>query len=365
MTYQRCSRCVMDNRSDETIFFNEKGECNYCTEALKQINTTTYFPNEKGKEKLQKMLSEIKSENANKEFDCIMGISGGLDSSYLAFLGKKWGLRILGIHIDDNFDTEISKDNIRKLCDAANIELRTVKPNFEQYSELTKAYMRAGVPNLAVPQDNILFAYLYKIAKESKIKYFLSGGNFALECILQQGNTYDAMDVVNIKDINRKFGNGSIDKLEFCSSYKKYYMQKTRKIINLRPLNYIEYNRNKAFRELEDFCDFKYYGSKHLENVLTAFIQLYWMPNKFGVDKRTSHLSSMIVSNQLSREEAIRLLDEPAYDEKLMSEYIKAIKEKLRLTDEEFDTIMKSPTHQHNEYKTDVIGKMIRKLFFS
>ena len=365
MTYQRCVRCIMDNASDKTIKFDENGVCNYCTEALSEINTTTYFPNEEGRRKLDSMLRRIKEVNKDKEYDCIMGISGGLDSAYLAYLGHKWGLRILAVHIDDGFDTEISKENISKLCEAANIELKVIKPDAYQFNELTKAYMRAGVPNLAVPQDNILFAFLYDVAKKSGVKYFLSGGNFALECILQQGNTHNAMDVVNIKDINKKFGKAPINKLKFVSSYKKYLMSKTGKLVNLRPLNYINYNREQAFRELEEFCGFKYYGRKHLENMLTAFLQLYWLPKKFGVDKRTSHLSSMIVSQQITRDEALQFLEEPLYENDLMQEYISFIKNRLNLSDDEFELLMKAETHQHTEYKTDKLSEIIRKLFFS
>lgn len=365
MTYQRCVRCIMDNASDKTIKFDENGVCNYCTEALNEINTTTYFPNEEGQRKLESMLKKIKEANKDKDYDCIMGISGGLDSAYLAYLGHKWGLRILAVHIDDGFDTEISKENISKLCEAANIELKVIKPDAYQFNELTKAYMRAGVPNLAVPQDNILFAFLYDVAKKSGVKYVLSGGNFALECILQQGNTHNAMDVVNIKDINKKFGKAPINKLKFVSSYKKYLMSKTGKLVNLRPLNYINYNREQAFRELEEFCGFKYYGRKHLENMLTAFLQLYWLPKKFGVDKRTSHLSSMIVSQQITRDEALQFLEEPLYENDLMQEYISFIKNRLNLSDDEFELLMKAETHQHTEYKTDKLSEIIRKLFFS
>ena len=154
--YKRCNRCVMDNSSDNTITFDENGICNYCTEALSEINTTTYFPNDEGANKLSKMIEMLKANGKGKAFDCVMGLSGGLDSSYLAYLGYKWGLRILAVHIDDGYDTEISKSNIQKLCKAAHIELRTINPDSEQYNSLVLAYMKAGVQDLAVPQDNIL-----------------------------------------------------------------------------------------------------------------------------------------------------------------------------------------------------------------
>lgn len=359
----RCNRCIMDNSSDDTITFDENGYCNYCTKALTEINTTTYFPNENGKIKLEAMLETIRKDGKGKPFDCVMGLSGGLDSSYLAYLGHKWGnLRILGVHIDDGFDTEISKKNIQRLVEATGITFKTITPDAEQFNDLTKAYMKAGVPNIATPQDNILFAFLYDEVRKNGIKYFLSGGNFALECILQQGNTHSAFDVKNLKAIHKKFGTEPINKLKFISSYKKYWDSRVSGLKTFRPLNYIDYNRERAFKELYDFCGFEYYGRKHLENILTAFIQLYWMPKKFGVDKRTSHLSSMIVSGQMTREEALKELSEPLYDEKMMDEYIEIIKEKLSISDKEFQEIMSAPSHQHTDYKTDKLDPFLRKI---
>lgn len=356
-----CKRCVMNNASDSTIRFDENGYCNYCTDALAEINTTVYFPNENGKQKLNAMIAKIKSENKNKAYDCIMGISGGLDSAYLAYLGYTWGLRILAVHIDDGYDTEISKKNLKRLCEKTGIELRTITPDPEQFNALTLAYMRAGVPDLAIPQDNILFAFLYKTVVNEKLKYFLSGGNFALECILQKDHLYNAMDTVNIKDIHKHFGTKPINKLQFISSYKKYINDKLGYAITLRPLNFIDYNRERAFKELYDFCGFEYYGRKHLENILTAFVQTYWYPKKFGVDKRTSHLSSMIVSGQMTREEALKELQEPVYDE-IMEEYVEIIKKRIGITDSEFEEIMKAPTHEHEEFRTDKFGKVVRKI---
>lgn len=356
-----CTRCVMNNASDKSITFDEHGYCNYCTKAISEINTTTYFPNEAGKKRLDEMVSMLKKENKDKPYDCIMGISGGLDSAYLAYLGYKWGLRILAVHIDDGYDTEISKKNIRKLCDAAKIELRTIVPDEEQFNDLTLAYMRAGVPNLAIPQDNVLFAFLYDTVAKEGIEYFLSGGNFALESILQKDHVFNAMDTTNIKDIHKKYGTKPIDKLKFVSSYQKYLNTKTGKVVQLRPLNYIDYNRDRAFKELYDFCGFEYYGRKHLENILTAFVQLYWFPKKFRVDKRTSHLSSMIVSGQLSREDAMKELQSPLYEEKMMQDYITFIKKKIGISDREYEDIMRAPCHEHTDYKTDKLSAFLRK----
>ena len=361
MSYRRCTRCIMDTVADPNITFDAEGRCNYCTAAVAQINTTTYFPNEEGQRRLNAMLERIKAEGKGKPYDCIMGISGGLDSSYLTYLGHKWGLRILAFHVDDGYDTEISKENIRKLCEAAEIDLRMIAPDQVQYDALTRAYMEAGVPNLAVPQDNILFACIYEEIRKLKIPYFLNGGNFALECILQQGNSHSAMDLTNLRDIHRRFGTEPIDKLRFISAYKKYLLRKTGQLKDLRPLNYIDYNRDRAFAELHDFCGFEYYGRKHLENILTAFLQLYWLPKKFGADKRVSHLSSMIVSGQMTREQALKELEEPLYDEQMMHAYIDVIKGRLGLSDMDFQRLMAAPPHQHTDYKTDRIDPILRK----
>ena len=300
-----CTRCIMNDSADPTITFDENGYCNYCTDALAKINTTAYFPNEEGEKRLRALLEQVKKSGEGKMYDCIMGISGGLDSAYLAYLGYTWGLRILAVHVDDGYDTDVSKENVRKLVEKTGIKMITVTPDAEQYNALLLAYMRAGVPNLAVPQDNILLKCLFDAVKEYKIPYFLSGDNFALECVLQRGNTYQSMDVVNIRDIHKRFGTQPINKLKFISAYEKYYSTRVAGMHLEKPLNYIDYNRERAFRELKEFCGFEYYGRKHLENKFTAFLQLRWLPEKFGVDKRLSHLSSMIVSGQMTREDAL------------------------------------------------------------
>lgn len=251
--YKQCTRCIMDNKSDDTIKFDENGFCNYCTEAL-NIKNYTYFPNEIGKHKLEILINRLKSENKDKKYDCVMGISGGLDSSYLAYLGSvKWGLRILAVHIDDGFDTEISKRNIERISNFPNFDLKIIKPDEKQFTELTKAYMRAGVPNLATPQDNVLFSSLYKFMKEHKLKTFLSGGNFSLESILQRGNTYTTYDTKNIKYINKKFGSDSISKLNLMSALKKDIDSYLMGIKTLLPLNFVDYNRDKSLKELFDY----------------------------------------------------------------------------------------------------------------
>lgn len=361
-TSQRCIRCVMDNSSDNTITFDSNGYCNYCTEALNNMGKV-YFPNKEGEQLLNQLIGRLKEENKNNKYDCLMGISGGLDSSYLAYLGAaKWDLRILAVHVDDGYDTEISKQNIKKLCDTANIELVILKPDAKQFNELIRAYMLAGVPNLAAIQDNVMLACLYDFAKKNGIRTFLSGGNFALESILQHGNTHDNCDIRNIKDINKKFGRDKFDRLQLISSLQRDINSKVFHIESPRPLNYIDYNRERALKELNDYCGFEYYGSKHLENTLTKFIQLYWLPKKFNVDKRTSHLSSMIISGQMTREEAVTQLQQPMYDEKEMQKDIVHILNCVDLSRGEFEKIMLDSPKQHSYYKTSIYNKIRKRL---
>lgn len=356
---KQCTRCVMDDASDRLITFDEQGRCSYCTGALK-TKDSRYFPNEEGQKRLNEMIAMLKKAGKGKEYDCLMGISGGLDSAYLAYLGSvKWGLRICAVHIDDGYDTELAKQNIKNLCEKCNISLITVTPNAEQFNDLTRAYILAEVPNIATPQDNVLFACLYEQARKYKTYNFLSGGNYALECILQYDNTYTVYDMVNIKDIHKKFGRKPVDKLPMISHWRLLWDKNIHNIQTLNPLDYIDYNKERAIKELHDFCDFNYYEAKHLENTLTKVIQLYWYYHKFNVDKRKSHLSSMIVSGQMTRQQALEEMAKPIYDKEKMNEDLAKILPNLDLTREEFDKIVFRPGKSHQSYKTDWFFKKI------
>lgn len=362
--FKRCTKCVMDNQSDDTITFDNNGVCNYYLDAVAQMESGSYLPNEEGKRRLEEMLTQIKLDGEGKDYDCLMGISGGLDSSYLAYLGAvKWGLRIMAVHVDDGFDTDLAKQNIKYLCEACHIDLKVIVPDTEQFNDLTRAFILAELPNVATPQDNVLFACLYNYAKKHHIKHFLSGGNFALECILQKskGGT-NPMDIIHIRDINKKFGTKPMDKLPMMNNWQRIWNAKLYGIHTNRPLNYIDYNRNRAIQELKDFCGFTYYEAKHLENTLTKVVQLYWYYHKFGVDKRKSHLSSMIVSGQITREEALKELEKPMYDKEQMDKDIDDVLAKLDLDRKTFDEIISRPGKMSSDYKTDKLFILANKL---
>lgn len=361
----RCTRCVMDTTSDSTIHFDSEGKCNYCTYALGRMDSV-YFPNEEGERRLQMMISKIKEDGKGKKYDCLMGISGGLDSAYLAYLGHKWGLRILAFHIDDGFNSEIAIQNVQKLCEKCQIELKIEKPDTEQFNDITRSFILAGLSGICIPQDNLILSYLYKTAKENNLKYFLSGTNFSLESILQRGEAINAADGYHIKNISRLFGKKGGDKLPLVTLFNRYVKIKYfQKLQVLRPLDMIDYNKNRAIQELHDFCGFNYYGGKHYESLLTHFAQVYYMPTKFKIDKRTSHLSSLIVSGQMTRDEAMKEMEKPLYNPVLLEKEIQVILEKLELTREEFDRVMAESPKHHSDYPNSFLnnfGSIARKL---
>jgi len=350
-----CTHCVMDNVGDPIIKFEPDGTCNYCNYALRRRHSC-YFPNEEGQRHLNIMLGYLKKKGKNKKYDCIMGISGGLDSAYLAYLGAtKWRLRILGIHIDDGFDSPVATKNIHNLCKNCGIDLEIITPNKEQYMNLTRSFFLAGLPGICIPQDNVLVAALFNTAEKYKIKCFLSGTNFALESVLQRGNMHNACDLVHIKAIQKQFGSASIDDLPLLSLFERYvgykYLKRQKYI---RPLDWIEYNRDKAIEELKS-VGFDYYESKHWESILTKFLQVYYLPKKFNLDIRKSHLSSLIVSGQMTRDEVLEDLKKPLYDENPMNKDIAFILDKLEMSKEVFDKIMNEPPKRHSDYKHSIL----------
>jgi N-acetyl sugar amidotransferase len=360
-TIQVCSRCVMDNSSDSTIRFEENGTCNYCNDALK-AKDIVYFPNEAGKAKLDTMMAAIKTAGEGRKYDCMMGISGGLDSAYVAYLGHKYGLRVLLLHIDDGFDATVATDNIRRISDTFKFDLIVQKPDRAQFNDLVRSFILAGVPDIALLQDSVLFSILYRVAVKHKINYFLSGFNFSLESITQSGMDYT--DRVHIKDIHKKYGRVPLDgSLELFSIFhKRIKYGFFHKIHSLKPLFYTDFNAKNAFDELNRVCGYQSYGNKHCESILTKFLQVYYLPLKFGIDKRKSHYSSMIVSGQMTREEAVMKLSESQYDEKFIDKDIDFVLSEIEMSRNEFDHIMKEPARKHSEYRTSSVNKVTGKI---
>lgn len=353
--YRVCSRCVMDTNGDPDITFDEKGYCNYCTEAL-SLRGEVPAPGDLSK--VEALFARIKEECKNDPYDCLVGVSGGLDSSYIIYLGHKFGLRMLGVHIDDGLDTDVAKKNIAALCEKSGLTLHSVSPDPEQYRDLTLSFFKASVPNLAIPQDNLILAALTDLVKEHKLKYLLHGGNFAMEGILQSGNTYTAADSVHIRAIQKQFSGKPIDKLRLTDTFENSVLKRIRKdVVRVMPLDLIDYRFDAALSELRDFCGYEYYGGKHHESILTRFMQCWYLPEKFGVDKRKSHLSSLVVSGQMTREEALAQLALPKYPSEEMKEAdFNALTAFLGISREEFDKLISQPPRSHDEFPKSFIS---------
>jgi len=358
MTKQICNRCVMDNESDKTFVLNQNGFCNYCTDTLTRM-PSEYFPDERGKKMLDELMCRIKKEGAGRQFDCMVGVSGGVDSSYVLYLGYKYGLRMLGVHIDDSLDTDVAIRNIHNICNKTKVELAIVKPpDLNQYKDLIRSFFLACVPNVAMPQDNIIASASNDAAKKYHVKYNLSGGNFALECILERGTGVNALDTKHIRAIHRQFGRGSIDQLRLATFFEEYiygrYLNQTVKVL---PLNFVDYNLNRVLKELTDFCDYQYYGGKHHESILTRFLQCYYLPVKYHLDKRKSHFSSLIVSEQMTREDALKELAKAPYRNPELKEYdFNFLADYIGMTRKEFDDLLALPVKNHHDYPVSAIN---------
>ena len=360
MEYKQCTRCVMDNIGDTTIKFDENGVCNYCSDALK-AKESIYHPNDDVKDYLEKIFNDLKKRRRDYKYDCMLGLSGGLDSSYAAYIAHTYGLRMLAVHIDDGLDAPVTTDNVKKICDAYDIDLVVESPDPLLFGDLTCAFIRAGVPNIAIPQDNVLFACLYKYAKDNQIDCFLNGGNFALESILQKGNTYDASDKRHILAIWKRFGQKKdFTKLPLMSVFeKRVFYGYIHKIQTIKPLDYVDYNAKSAFDILHKTCGFEYYGDKHCESIFTKIMQRHYLPRKFNVDKRKSHYSSMIISGQMTREEAQKRLKEPLYTSEELISDLNFVLDKIGMRPDEFEKIMQEECHSHSEYPMSIMNSIL------
>lgn len=344
-----CSRCVMDT-SDPEICFDEDGVCNHCVE-FDTVTCKNWFPDEEGAARWTAIVDQIKAEGSAQEYDCILGLSGGVDSSYLAIKIHEWGLRPLVVHVDAGWNSELAVANIEALVKYCNYDLHTHVVDWEDMRDLHLAYLRAGVSNQDVPQDHIFFASLYHFATKNGIRYILSGGNLATEGIFPKAWHGSAMDAINLKTIHRKYGERKLHNYKTISFFQYYvWYPFVKKMRTVRPLNYMPYDKAKALLELEQTVGYKPYARKHGESQFTKIFQNHYLPEKFGYDKRRPHLSSLIVSGQMSREEALERLEEPLYDPEELEIDLAYFCKKLRITRGQFEEFLKAPAHDYSDF---------------
>ena len=350
--YQICTHCIMDT-TDPEITFDERGVCNHCRNFEEKIKPR-WFPNDEGKKKLDTIVAKIKKEGAGKEYDCILGLSGGVDSSYLAYQTKKLGLRPLAIHVDGGWNSELAVKNIEDIVKKLDIDLYTYVVDWEEMQDLQVAFLRSGVANQDVPQDHAYFAALYNTTISKGIRYVLSGGNLATESILPTAWGYNAMDAHHLKAIHKIFGKRKLKTYPIVNFFKLHiYYPYIKRMRVIRPLDLMPYNKQAAMEFLEKEIGWRYYGGKHYESRFTKFFQGYYLPTKFGYDKRKAHLSSLIVSGQMTREEAVEEMKKELYPISQLQEDKAFVIKKLGLTESEFDRLLTMPNKTFQEYPSN------------
>ena len=348
--HQVCTRCVMDT-SDSKIEFNSDGVCNHCQE-FDGITSIDWHPDNKGKEILRDILKDVRSQGKNQEYDCIIGLSGGINSSYLTLLLKEYDLKPLVVHVDAGWNSELAVYNVEKIIKYCGFDLYTHVMDWEEMRDLHVSYLKSGISNQDTIQDHAFFASLYHFAVKNKIKYVISGGNIATESVSPKSWHHSAMDASNIRHIHKKFSGKSLKNYKTISFFEYYfYYPMVLGMKTIRPLNFMPYNSREALQVLKETVGYKEYGRKHGESRFTKFFQNYYLPRKFGIDKRIIHLSSMILSEQITRDEALEELRKPLYNPVELLEDKSYIAKKLLISIDELDGYIDGPGSSYSNYR--------------
>lgn len=366
--YQICTNCVMDT-TDSVISFDENGVCDHCNTFYKKV-LSNWHTDESGRQELEKTVQKIKQAGEGKDFDCIIGMSGGVDSSYLTYLAKKeLGLRPLVFHVDAGWNSQEAVNNIEKLVDKLGLDLYTEVIDWEEMRDLQLAYFKSGVPHIDTPQDHAFFATMYKFAEQHNVKYILTGANLSTECIRNPIEwMYYQSDSIQLRDIHSRFGTRPINNFPTTSILRhKVYLPYVKGIKVIRPLNHFPYVKEEAIKLLVDEFGWQPYPQKHFESRFTRFYEGYWLPKKFGYDTRKVQYSSLIVTKQMTRDDALERLKAPPLDENTVNQEIEYVANKLRISVEELQGYLAAPNKTYKDYKSQesiyLWGAKLMKLF--
>ena len=347
---QECKHCLMD-KSDPDIVFDDQGVCNHCRRYA-VVAEKRLIPPAGRSVALRALVDEIKSVGDGKPYDCVIGVSGGVDSTYVAYLVKELGLRPLAIHLDNGWNSELAVSNIEKTLKILGIDLYTHVIDWDEFRKLQVAFLHASTPDGEVPTDHAIFALLYQQAARHGLKHVILGTNVVSEAILPEKWGYGYYDWRYVKNIYRQFAKGTLKTYPHFSLLKLFYYVFLRRIRMVAILNYVEYEKKTAMDILQNKLGWIYYGGKHYESIYTRFYQAYILPRKFNIDKRRAHYSNLICSGQMTRAEGVELLKEAVYPEKLLNDDREYAVKKLMLSIAEFDAIMKAPTKTFLDYRT-------------
>ncbi len=332
------------------ILFDANGVCNYCSSAFNRIQKELFVGAEH-QGKLAELIEQIKREGKGKPYDCIIGLSGGVDSSYVAYLTKrKFGLRPLAVHLDNGWNSELSVKNIEQLITKLDIDLYTHVIDWNEFRSVQKAFLTSSIANCEIPTDHAIVALLYRMAAKHRTRFIITGGNIATESIMPDIWMEDAKDLKLLKIINKTYGGGKIKTLPTMSYMQLAWNILIRKIRYVGILNYLDFDKNKAISILETELGWKRYEAKHFESIYTRFFQGYLLPTKFGIDKRRAHLASLIVSGQLSRDEALKSLLLPPLEPSVAAKDVEYVLSKLEITNDDFKNILATPIKYGRDY---------------
>lgn len=346
-----CAICLLSEGKNYPISFDEKGVCNYCNDYFQKVKTLG--DKENRKKVLKSKLEEIREYGKNKKYPCILGVSGGVDSSYLAYWLTQQQIKPLLVHFDNGWNSELATKNIELLCDKLNLDLYTYVMDWPEFRELQKAYFRADVVDIEALTDHGIMGTIYMMAKKYKIKYIISGFNISTESVMPKGWTHPKDDFRNIQDIVKKHGKTKIKKFPHVTFFQKILHHFYYKFEKVNILDYIDYNKEKAKEILKNEIGWRDYGGKHYESLFTRFYQSYILPKKFNIDKRYAHISNLLCSGQITKEEALKELEKPLYDENTIKQEIDIVLKKLEFSKEEFENYMKRPPRSHSEFATE------------
>lgn len=338
--------------TDPDITFDVKGQCNHCTEFINKRANYKYRGKESDLE-LERYISEMKAAGKGKEFDCVVGLSGGIDSSYAAYIARQHGLRVLAVHMDNGWNSEEAVINIKNIAKKLHIEYESYVLDWEEFKDLQLAFLKASVPEADTPTDIAILSSLHKIAAKYGIKHIISGGNFATEGILPKCWHYNAKDLTYFNHIYKKFGKGKLRKFPTFGFRSEMYYKFVKRIKMVYLLNYVPFDKDEAMKFLEKELDWKYYGGKHYESKYTGFIQSYYLFEKFGIDYRRATFSSQICVGAIDRNSAVEVLKSKPYNDEKVETEKKYIAKKLGISLEEFETILSYPSKYYRDYPND------------
>lgn len=352
--YQQCAVTVMDT-TDPDIRFDKDGRCNYVYDF--EVFQSKMASDSERASSLEQHVQRIKLEGKGKRYDCVLGMSGGVDSSYLAYLSKQWGLRPLVVHFDNGWNSELAIDNIEILVEHLGFELDTYVINWEEFRDLQRSYFMAGVVDIEVPTDNLIFGALHRLAAKNNVKTILSGFNYATEWLMPPRWNYRKIDATNLKAIHKRFGSLQLKEAPVLGLWNQTYYNLVSRVSTFAPLDLIPYSKAIAKHTLINELGWRDYGGKHYESIFTRFYQGYVLPHKFNIDKRRAHLSNLILTGEIDREQALRELELPTYDHILQLEDLDYVRKKLGFSEGDFNALMHAEPIPHQSYGTDAVQR--------